>query len=822
VAPAVVAAPAAAPVQVDGRLDDAAWAAAVPVTAFTQVDPEEGRPASERTEARVLFDGDALYVGVRAYDRQAPATRLGRRDMDLGDSDWVGVVLDSYHDHRTAFSFDLNPSGVRRDAAKTDESDDLSWDAVWEGAASVDAEGWTAEYRIPFSQLRFNPSDEPTWGIQVERIIGRRKEYSVLSFVPKAERGGIAAFGHLTGMRTGATGKRLEVLPYTVARAEHVDRGLNPYRAADERTLSLGVDVKYRLTSDLTLDATVNPDFGQVEVDPATVNLSTTETFFDERRPFFVEGSEIFGFGNGMTPTGGGAFYSRRIGGRGSPVAPPSDSADVPSSTRILGAAKLTGKTAGGWSLGALSALTRRETARFREGGMDREMDVEPATHYLVARARRELAEGRSAFGALVTAVNRRLEDDGVRDVLRSSAYTAGVDFRHEFADRAWMVGGFVSGSRIAGSESAVLRAQRSSQRYLQRPDAEHVEVREGATSMSGLAANVVVRKQAGEHWTGNAYASLITPGYETNDVGYQMRADRWDVGGSVQYRERTPGTVLRSWMMETSLRREHNLAGQMVSNTLYLGSTWETLGYWTLRANVGGTLPSYDDRLTRGGPIARRPGNWRVYTSLASDPRRDVVGFGDLYHWNDDEGGDVWTASGRVEMKLSPRWSVSLGPRWDRVNSAAQYVGVQDDATATATFGRRYVFAPMRQTTVSLDTRLNYTFSPALTVEVFAQPFVSTADFGGRMSLRTPGTFDFDPYEGDVRRDDFNYRSLRGNAVMRWEWRPGSTLYLAWQQNREDSEGVGDFRFGRDRRALFGASPDNVFVVKMSYWLNP
>jgi hypothetical protein len=822
VAPTVAAARTTVAVQVDGRLDDAAWAAATPVSAFTQYDPEEGAPVSERTEARVLYDGDALYVGVRLYDRQAPATRLGRRDMDLGDSDWVGLVLDSYHDHRTAFSFDINPSGVRRDAAKTDDGDDMSWDAVWEGAAALDGEGWTAEYRIPFSQLRFNAADEQTWGIQVERIIGRRKEYSVLSFVPKRERGGIATYAHLTGLREVGTGKRLEVLPYTVARAEHVDRGLNPFRAEDERSASVGVDVKYRLTSDLTLDATVNPDFGQVEVDPATVNLSAFETFYEEKRPFFVEGSEIFRFGNGMTPTGGGAFYSRRIGGRASPVLPPSDSADIPGTTRILGAAKLSGKTAGGWSLGALSALTRRESARFRLDGEDGEVDVEPTTHYFVGRARRELAEGRTAFGALVTAANRRLDDDGVAAMLRSAAYTAGVDFRHEFADRTWMLGGFLTGSRIEGSADAIARAQRASHRYFQRPDAGHLELDPAATSLSGLAGNLLLRKQAGQHWTGNAYVSLITPGYETNDVGYQTRGDRLDASATATYRQRQPGAFLRSFLVETSARVEHNLDGKMVYNSLFLGSNWQHLSYWSVQANLGATGRTFDDRLTRGGPIARRPANVRGYLSVSSDPRRDVVGFADAYRLDDDEGGGNTTLSGSVELKVSPRWNLSVGPRWERLNTAAQYVGVQDDAAATATFGRRYVFAPLEQTTVSLDTRLNYTFSPALTVELFAQPFVSSADYGGRMSLRAAGTFDFDPYEGEVSRSDFNYRSLRGNAVMRWEWRPGSTLYLAWQQNREDSEGVGDFRLGRDRRALFGATPDNVFVVKMSYWLNP
>ncbi|HEX7239504.1 MAG TPA: DUF5916 domain-containing protein, partial [Longimicrobiaceae bacterium] len=340
--------------RIDGRLDDEAWAAAVPITEFTQVDPVEGAPASERTEARVLFDDDALYVGVRLYDRHPVSARLGRRDMPIGDSDWVGLMIDSYHDHRTAFGFDLNPAGVRRDEIKIIDVDDNSWDPVWEGATSVDSAGWSAEYRIPFSQLRFSPRDEQTWGIQVERIIRRNQEYSVSAFTPKKERGGVPRYGHLEGLRGVRPGRRLEVLPYTVARAEYVDPAGNPFRTDSEYGTSAGVDLKYRVTSNLTLDATVNPDFGQVELDPADVNLSAYETFFQEKRPFFVEGADAFAFG-----TGSGAsnlFYSRRIGRTPQLFAP--GAAEELSATTILGAAKLSGKTAG-WSVGVMEALTQ-------------------------------------------------------------------------------------------------------------------------------------------------------------------------------------------------------------------------------------------------------------------------------------------------------------------------------------------------------------------------------------------------------------------------------------------------------------------------------
>jgi len=328
-------------VYLDGKLDESAWADAPVTDHFTQIDPNEGQPASQRTEVRVLYGDDALYVGVRLHDDGKVTARLGRRDGPLGDSDWFGVMIDSYHDHRTAFGFDVNPLGVRRDEIKTIDVDDNSWDAVWEVATSIDAGGWTAEFRIPFSQLRFGSASDQTWGVQFERIIGRNHEYDVSTFIPKREQGGVPRYGHLDGLHDVRPGKRLEVLPYTVSKAEYIDRGLDPFRSRHEYSTSAGADLLYRVTSSLTLNATFNPDFGQVEVDPAVVNLGVYETFFEEKRPFFVEGSEIFNFGANGT-SGGQLFYSRRIG-RTPSLAPPSPRSDMPDVTTILGAAKLSG-----------------------------------------------------------------------------------------------------------------------------------------------------------------------------------------------------------------------------------------------------------------------------------------------------------------------------------------------------------------------------------------------------------------------------------------------------------------------------------------------
>lgn len=824
--PEIRAARASAPLSIDGRLDEADWARARPIGNLTQVDPEEGRPVSERTEARILYDGDALYIGVRLYDRERPSARLGRRDMDLSDSDWLGVVIDSYHDHRTGYSFDVNPAGVQRDAVKSmgpggHEQDDLSWDPVWEAGVTTDDGGWTAEYRIPFSQLRFSETEEPTWGIQIERVIGRRREYSVFSFTPKNEQGGIPTYGHLTGLREIDPGQRLEVLPYAVTRAEYVDPGSNPFRTDEEYFRSAGVDLLYRVTSDFTLNATLNPDFGQVEVDPAVINLTVYETRFDEKRPFFIEGSEIFDFGRNTS--GGQLFYSRRIGRRPQ-VGPPSSRADMPEATTILGAGKLSGKTASGWSLGVLEAVTAEETARYLDtGGAEGESVAEPLANYLVGRVRKDGRGGRSSVGAMITAVNRDLGTDDIRASLRESAYAGGIDFRHEWANRSWVVSGSAVGSRIAGEAASIRRVQTAGNHFFQRPDAEHLTLDENATVMTGYSVGLAVAKQAGEHWSGQLALAATSPSFEVNDLGFQTRTDRRDVALNLNYSERQPGSFFRNYSFFGNARLEHNYSNERILGFLVGGFSFRHLNFWNANLHLRYFAPALDDRSTRGGPLMERPENWGLGVNATSDARKPVV-FGMGVDVNEDAYGG-WQASvgGSITLKTSPRWNLSISPDFSKAYTLAQYVATVPDAAATDTYGARYLFAPLRQTTLAVETRLDLTFTPKLSFQLYAQPFISSGDYGDLAALTAPKAYQFGEWTGEGFDPDFNYRSLRGTAVLRWEWRPGSTLYLAWQQSRTDSaQGIGDFDFSRDRQALFRADPDNIFVLKVNYWLTP
>jgi hypothetical protein len=810
-------------IHIDGRLAEAAWSLATPVTEFTQVDPQEGQPVSQRTEVRILYDSDAIYFGVRAWDNGKTTTRLGRRDMALQDSDWFGIVIDSYHDHQTGYSFDVNPGGVKRDAVKSmapdgGERDDLSWDGVWDVAATVDSLGWTAEYRIPFSQIRFRNQDEHTWGLQLERVIGRNREYAVSAFTPKNESGGIPAFGHLEGIRDIEPGSRLELLPYAVGKTEHVDPGSNPFRTDSEQRVSGGLDLLYRVTSNMTLNATINPDFGQVEVDPAVVNLGVYETFFEEKRPFFIEGSEIFDFVGGTS--GGQLFYTRRIG-RSPQTSPPTDSADVPTETTILGAAKLSGRTAG-WSIGTLTAVTAEETARYMSGGVTEETAVEPLTGYFVGRARREMRGGLSSVGIMGTAVRRDLGSDMLRASLRSGAYALGLDFNHQFPGRVWAISGNLIGSRVEGTADAITRVQRLSNHYFQRPDADHLNVDETATALTGYSASLSLDKISGQHWLGGIAAAITAPQYEVNDLGFSYRTDRRDVAANLIYREIRPGSFFRNWTLVGQFRNEMNFDFQTILRMAIARFQFRHLNFWGGGLTFLRSFRANDDRSTRGGPMIERPANYQAMMNFYTDGRKAVIleGAGAV-QW-DEHAGRVYQGRLGLSLRPSSRWSLSLGPRIMKARVAAQYVATVPDPTLTATYGNGYIFAQLDQTEIALETRFNFTFTPGLTLETYVQPLVSAGDYGELQHLESPGTFDFAPYTAASFSPDFNFRSLRGNAVLRWEWQPGSNIYIAWQQRRSAYEPVGDFDFDRDVGALFRAPADNIFLFKVSYWISP
>ncbi len=844
---------AAATPSLDGRLDEAAWTGADAATDFVQLRPDAGEPASQRTEAFVLYDDDALWVGFRCHDT-APEdimARLVRRD-EWTDSDKVLVSFDSYGDGRTAFSFGVNAAGVKYDILTyNDDNEDGSWDAVWDAAVHRTADGWTAELRVPLSQLRYQTGAAAgPWGVQFQRDIARNDEKTFWAPIDPEEDGFVSRFGSLDGLAGLAAPRRLEVQPYLASRLTREPGDAdNPFYSENALVGTVGADVKYGLTSNLTLAATINPDFGQVEADPAVVNLSAFEVFFEERRPFFVEGVDVFEYGRtraynvNYRPT---FFYSRRIGRR--PQRGLSGEEFVytesPDQTTIATAAKLSGKV-GDWSIGILDAVTVEEQARYlNTDGETLETPVEPLTNYAVGRVKRDFRQGRTVVGGLVTATNRSRSEPLFADLTPEQAYAGGLDFEHAWGDRAWAVSGVLAQSWVGGTASVIDGLQRAPQRYFQRPDADHLGVDGGATSLSGTYGEVSVAKTGGK-LIGSLTANAVTPGFDVNDLGFQFRSDVYSHSGIVIYNENDPGPDwLRRWGGNVNWSVALNGDGQTINRRLNVNSNLQLANLWGGGLYVGGNLgETYNDRLTRGGPVARTPADISTNPFIYSDSRKAVSGSAFAFARTEFVDNPEYDVGGGFDLTIRPTPSLNLtiSPELFNEFDTDQYLTAVEDPAAEATFGTRYVFGDIEQTSFSLGLRADWTFSPDLSLQLFARPFVTAGRYSGFKQLRAPGTYDFDVYGRDTGtitereeeftvvpgdgpafsfdKPDFNFRSLRGSAVVRWEYRPGSALFFVWQQQRDGFEAFGDFDLDRDVGAIFRQAVQNIFLVKATYW---
>jgi hypothetical protein len=871
--PSVRAAQRLEPIVIDGKLNDAAWAAAEPITDFHQQQPDEGKAPTERTEVRVLFDANALYVSARMYDTAGPGgvrRLLVRRDQLLDDnsSDKIALVLDPYRDRQTRVWFELNPLGVKGDHI----NGDASFDPVWQGATSIDSLGWTAEFRIPLSQLRFGRDSVQTWGLQIWRTIARRNEQDMWAFWKLTDFGGPAYFGTITGLALAQQPRQLELLPYAVTKSTFaLPTDGDPFKGKQQMDARVGGDLKYNINSSLTLDATVNPDFGQVEVDPAVVNLSAFETTFQEKRPFFVANSSAFSFGGlncffCSNVSSLNVFYSRRIGR--SPqlaglVRDEAEYVDVPDASTILGAAKITGRTAGGLQVAMLEALTNRVTARYvtdaTQASPTLEREVEPRTNYFVGRLRQDLRKGDTRIGMITTLTNRFMTDTAEVARLRGRAALVGTDVLHYWHNRGYSFWGQLAVSDVAGDTAAMRRTQLTSAHYFQRPDRQatsdglfDVRYDPTRTSLRGYGFYGRLAKESGD-WLWETAQNWRSPGFEVNDIAALGRTDyKW-----------MQASVLRQWTKPTSWYRDAAaiIGGQQQLNydgdrTDLQGEIWgriTLLNYISASAFVINHPPTFDQYRTRGGVIVKSSG-YNYYSTFISGDQRQRVSWDFGLDRAKDITDDGWNASAYSDLILKPavNLKISFGPSFSRQIEPKQFVTNVDDATNTRFGGLRNVFARLDQRTLSMNTRVNATFTPNLTLELFAQPFLASGRYSDLSEYQAPRSGDVFIYGTDVgkvvpQRDatghlvsyrvdpdgdagpaaafdvdnpDFNVRSLRGTAVLRWEYRPGSTVFFVWTQERSGSDSFGDFDFNRDRSALFRDRPINVFQVKASYWL--
>lgn len=840
----------------DGKLEEKIWQQAPIATNFIQRTPNEGKPATENTEARIIYSDDALYIGIRAYDSamDSIAATLFRRDGSAY-SDWVYVNIDSYNDNRTSFNFAVNPRGVRKDILTfNDSNEDIRWDAVWETATTIQDDSWIAEIRIPLSQLRFDAKKKnQTWGINFQRRLARKEEVSFWSPTPQDASGFVSRYGNLNGIKDLPSVNHLEVKPYASGNFTRAPgESNNPYYSQNDWQGSVGADIKYGITSDFTLTGTVNPDFGQVEADPAVINLSAYESYFPEQRPFFQEGTDIFEFGRTQTFNSFGnpqVFYSRRIGrqpqGNISGAKPNAEYVDVPNQTTIASAAKVSGKTDGGFSLGILNAFTLRENAQYRTTeNEDGSISVEPPTNYFVGRVKQDLNEGRTVIGAYGSAVNRMIGAEYLENSLHNSAYISGLDFEHSWNDRDWILSGVISGSNVNGTSDAILKTQQSSARYYNRIDADYLSVDPNKTSLNGYAGELSFAKYGGEHWRGSVTYSVVSPGYEVNDIGFENRADYHAASYLVQYRETDPGAPLRNYNAALYANHAYNFGGAMINNGYGFFSNFSFTNLWSLNLEAGINGKKYDDRLLRGGPLTQAPSN-NYYSAVVSTDQSKTISFtvGHLRIQNTD--GEI-ERDVFLDMNIRPTSyiQITINPSYNFQEDTDQYITSIEDNLATDTYNRRYVFSDIDRTTLSTSFRLDWTFTPEMSLQTYVRPFISSGDFYNYKEFTTPRKFDFNIYgkdQGTIEENDetytvdpdgngpaqsfsfderdFNFKAIQTNAVFRWEYKPGSAFYLVWQQDRSGSTLHNDFKFRRDVNQLFNSRPTNVFLMKFSYW---
>ncbi|MES2176507.1 MAG: DUF5916 domain-containing protein [Gemmatimonadota bacterium] len=820
----------------DGRTDDPAWATAQVIDQFLEYDPNEGKESRFKTEVRVTYDDKSLYVLARMYDPAPDSiiSLLSRRDVRT-QSEQLKILIDSYNDKKTGFQFIVNPAGVKRDFyVSNDGNEDASWDAVWDVATKIDSVGWVAEFRIPFSQIRYAPGNEHTFGLLVVRDIARTGERISWPLLKRNVQGYVSKAGTLSGIGELPSPRRLEILPYTVAKNGTRDYGtVRPGlgRYEHPNNITVGADLKYGLSSNLTLDATINPDFGQVEADPAQLNLTAFESFFEERRPFFLEGAGIFSFNTSCGDIDSGCtglFYSRRIG-RSPQLAGNFGDATSPTSTPIAAASKVTGRLANGISVGLLDAVTQDVAGVSMVNG--RLAAIEPRTNYSVLRLQRDNTDGQGDMGLMLTGVNRSL-DITAQPLLRKAAYTGGIDLRRRFWNNNYEIKTFAALSQVSGSAASIASLQTNTVHAYQRPD-DAIAYDPTRTSLRGDAERISFSKFGGGVTRFQSVLQRFSPGFESNDLGYQQRADEQLFRNWFALQFQKPTAIYQRAFFN------FNGSGRWTTDGLMLSNGWNHNNHiqwknfiWThLGFNLNDYSTSYNDRAARGGPAVRQSPSQSMWGGIESDSRKAVTGGMWVSGAKGDEGrsfsGDM---SPWMEFRMSSRFSTNVGVSYSRNGDDWQYYGTYG---AVGTDTTHYTFARLDQTTMSFNTRINFTATPTLSLQFYAEPFVSSGTYADWKEINDPRAAKyadrFKSYKGTVGTfDGFNYRQFNSNAVLRWEYRPGSTLFAVWQQGRSnyltpgDNGYNGNYDVSRDYNSSFRDHPNNTFLVKWSYWINP
>lgn len=841
-----------APPVIDGSLADSVWQLVPWGDGFTQRRPFDGAEPTHPTVFKILYDDHALYVAIRSFDPEPEkiTSRMSRRDGFAGDL--VEFNIDSYNDKRSAFSFTPSVSGVKGDEYVTEDGNhwDPSWDPVWRLKTRIDSAGWTAEAAIPLSQLRFSKQEEQVWGLQVMRHDFRAESRSVWQYLPANAGYYVSGFGELRGIRGIQPKRQVEIQPYVLAQLDRYRaQPEHPFADGSDASISAGLDGKIGVTNDLSVDFTINPDFGQVEADPSVINLDGFQIFFSERRPFFIQNRNLFNFNISNSEAGGSydsdnLFYSRRIGA--SPHRFVFDNpelgsyVDQPEATSILGAVKFSGKTRSGLSVGILEGVTRKEFARVQQNGTIEKEPVEPFSSYFVGRVRQDFNEGNTIIGGVLTLVHRDIEDPEL-EFLHRSASSGGFDFIHRWRNRTWQVNARMVFSHVNGSTESIQRTQRSFEHGFTRPDAKHLTFDPDATSLTGQGGNVSLGR-FGHNFMFQSGVTWRSPELELNDIGFLRNADEINYYHWMGYHRNTAYSIFRNTRLNYNHWARWDFGGRNLYRAVNMNAHAEFMSFW--RAGAGGTYENLDISNTwlRGGPAYRRSSGMGMWTYVSSDTRKNISllaegsgGFGFDYRVR---GADIF-----LLMRVQPSDAInfSIGPSWGKRERIDQYITTRQWQDKT-----RYITGHIHQSTLSFTLRLNYNITPDLTVQYYGQPFISRGYYSSinyvadpHTSDKTKGLFVFTDHQisrtsdggyqidedGDSQTDytfhnpDFNFVQFRSNLVMRWEYIPGSEIFLVWTQgNTAVSTPNENSLFRNLTDEVFGENTRNTFLLKFTY----
>lgn len=826
--------------KIDGLINDECWSSGIWDGNFTQQFPNTGGNPSQETYVKVLYDHNNIYVAIMSMDTEPDKIRRIFDSRDEFAGDVVGIAFDSYFDKRTAFEFNVTAAGQKIDLKHYGDKDfDQNWNAIWDAATSVNDSGWVAEMRIPFSQLRYNKGDSKIWGMHVWRWIDREQEESQWQLIPQDASAMVYLFGELRGIHNIRSSRQVEFLPYGSAKVDYKGDQENPYINKWQQSFNGGLDAKIGISSNFTLDATINPDFGQVEADPSELNLTSYETFFNEKRPFFLEGREIFDY----SIDNDRLFYTRRVGSkpRYSPNTDDNEYSDLPDNTTILGSVKLTGRTSNGLSIGLMNSITAKEYGEIYSVDNSESVSIEPFTNYFAGRVKQELNNANTIFGVSFNSVIRNNNEDILKEHFTNTATTGGVDFTQYWKDRNYFFTVKLAGSHIQGSENSISDLQESHLHRFQRPDANHLELDTLRTTLSGSGATLRIGKQGGQIKYGSKF-SYWSPQFDINDIGFIREADKVEQQAWINYETIESSGVFRKYGFELDNKLNSSFGGEITNNAFGLEASGQFQNLWSgyLRGEL--VLSSYDTRELRGGPALMQEMYTGANINLSSNPSKNFSTYVNAGYWHSfTTSTNYYNYGAGINYNPANKVTLGLDAEYEKNYDNYQYIETVEDANPNLI----YMVGTMDRDILRITVRAEYYVTPEMSILYYGSPYFSIGNYNNFKRVDNAGSMDqlerYYQYESNeysfdqetevytfneagkevftMENPDFSYAQFRSNLIFRWEYKLGSVFYFVWAHEQTKNENIYNPKFDDSFTNLFVSSPGDVFMIKFSYW---